>query len=180
MARQQFDAALARLAASGTTILRRAQDPRLEELERAIEGALDLTTRINAWEWRWPLNTYHDRDPEKLSRAMRDRFALALGMTLDDYRELLRRRTHIRALHAGLAGTVEAAVALSAPGSAPLGLGSTGNPVFVVPGSLLGVPALSLPLLQDEGLPLGLQLLGFEHGDAALLGVAAWVEAALA
>ena len=33
-------------------------------------------------------------------------------------------------------------------GEAPVGIRATGNPVFVVPGSLLGVPALSLPLLR--------------------------------
>jgi Asp-tRNA(Asn)/Glu-tRNA(Gln) amidotransferase A subunit family amidase len=40
---------------------------------------------------------------------------------------------------------------------------------------LLGVPAVSLPLLSDEGLPLGLQVIGFEQQDAALIGVAAWL-----
>jgi hypothetical protein len=45
--------------------------------------------------------------------------------------------------------------ALSATGAAPVGLNSTGNPVFAAPGSMLGVPALSLPVLHDEGLPLG-------------------------
>ncbi len=51
--------------------------------------------------------------------------------------------------------------------------------VFVAPGSLLGVPAVSLPLLGAEGLPLGLQVMGFEQQDAALIGVARWVEVAL-
>jgi Asp-tRNA(Asn)/Glu-tRNA(Gln) amidotransferase A subunit family amidase len=40
---------------------------------------------------------------------------------------------------------------------------------------LLGVPAVSLPLLSDEGLPLGLQVIGFEQQDASLIGVAAWL-----
>ena len=48
---------------------------------------------------------------------------------------------------------------LAAPGAAPVGLGSTGNPVFNVPASMLGIPALSLPVLSAEGLPLGLQIM---------------------
>jgi hypothetical protein len=44
-----------------------------------------------------------------------------------------------------------------------------------VAASLLGCPALTLPLLQDEGLPLGLQLLGAIDRDAALFEVANWV-----
>ena len=55
---------------------------------------------------------------------------------------------------------------LAAPGAAPIGLDWTGNPVFTVPTSLLGVPSLSLPLFEDDGLPLGLQLVGFTDRDA--------------
>ena len=68
---------------------------------------------------------------------------------------------------------------LTAPGAAPIGLGSTGDPAFVIPGSMLGVPAISLPLLEDDGLPLGLQLLGFADADAALFSTAGGVLALL-
>jgi Asp-tRNA(Asn)/Glu-tRNA(Gln) amidotransferase A subunit family amidase len=37
-----------------------------------------------------------------------------------------------------------------------------------VPGSLIGVPTLSLPLLSVEGLPLGLQVISFSGADARL------------
>jgi Asp-tRNA(Asn)/Glu-tRNA(Gln) amidotransferase A subunit family amidase len=40
-------------------------------------------------------------------------------------------------------------------------------------------PASSLPLLDDGGLPLGLQLMGFADHDAALFAVAAAVMATL-
>jgi Asp-tRNA(Asn)/Glu-tRNA(Gln) amidotransferase A subunit family amidase len=40
---------------------------------------------------------------------------------------------------------------------------------------MLGVPTLSLPVLDDGGLPLGLQLLGFAHRDASLFATAASV-----
>ena len=38
-------------------------------------------------------------------------------------------------------------------------------------------PALSLPLLKCDGLPLGLQLLGFPNRERALSGIAAWTTA---
>jgi Asp-tRNA(Asn)/Glu-tRNA(Gln) amidotransferase A subunit family amidase len=57
-----------------------------------------------------------------------------------------------------------------------VGLLSTGDPSFAVPGSLLGVPALSLPLLSEGGLPVGVQVLGFEQQDAALFAMAGAVE----
>ena len=61
-----------------------------------------------------------------------------------------------------------------------MGLTSTGDPICVVAGSCLGVPAISLPLLELEGLPLGLQLLGFLDADAKLIAAARWVRAFLA
>ena len=39
--------------------------------------------------------------------------------------------------------------------------------------SLLGIPAVSLPVLSTEGLPLGLQIMGFAGGDAGLFATAA-------
>ena len=55
------------------------------------------------------------------------------------------------------------------------GLASTGNPEFGVPSSLLGVPALSLPLFEDGGMPLGLQLIGFFDADADAVAMASWL-----
>ena len=68
----------------------------------------------------------------------------------------------------------DACITLTALGAAPVGLGWTGDPIFVVPGSMLGVPAITLPVLQDGGLPLGLQLLGFADCDAALFFHRGW------
>ena len=68
---------------------------------------------------------------------------------------------------------------LAATGPAPLGLQSTGSPVFAAPSSLLGTPAVSLPLLEAEGLPVGMQVMGFEQRDADLFAVAAWIEQAV-
>ena len=73
----------------------------------------------------------------------------------------LRIAARVRALYNSLAAQCDACVTLAAPAAAPVGLGSTGDPVFAVPFSLLGVPAISLPLLHEQGLPLGLQVTGF-------------------
>ena len=62
-------------------------------------------------------------------------------------------------------------------GEAPIGLDSTGNPVFCTIWSLLGVPAISLPLLRGPaGLPVGVQLAGRQREDGRLLEAAAWLE----
>ena len=149
------------MSRDGIDIVTRRSDRLVGAVEQAIANARPLSVRINTWESRWPLNTYRNRDAGKLSRAMLARLAQAEAMGLDDYRADLDERTRVRALYKSLAAQCDACVTLAAPAAAPVGLGSTGDPVFAVPFSLLGVPAISLPLLHEQGLPLGLQVTGF-------------------
>jgi len=172
-ARAAFESAAVRLAKAGIALADRHADPVIDAVERAIADAAPLTRTINAWEGRWPLNTYRDRDASKLSRPALDRLALAEAMTLAEYGAAIAVRQRNREAYARLAARYDAAITLAAPGVAPVGLGSTGNPVFNVPASMLGIPAVSLPLLSIDGLPLGLQIAGFVGEDARLFAVAA-------
>jgi Asp-tRNA(Asn)/Glu-tRNA(Gln) amidotransferase A subunit family amidase len=66
----------------------------------------------------------------------------------------------------------------SAPGPAPAGLESTGNPVMNLPWTQAGLPVLNLPSgLTPDGLPLGLQVTGAWWADEALLAWGAQLEA---
>ena len=172
-ARQAFAAARERLAETGIELRGRADDPEIEALEVKIADAAPITRSINDWEGRWPLNTYADLDASKLSDSARERLANGMKMTQGDYADAVARRNAAREAFAPLAVHYDAAVTLAAPGAAPIGLGSTGNAIMNVAASLLGTPAVTLPVLTDEGLPLGLQLIGGAGEDAALLEVAA-------
>jgi Asp-tRNA(Asn)/Glu-tRNA(Gln) amidotransferase A subunit family amidase len=178
-AKAAMEGAIARLRESGVSILDRRSTPDVEAVEAALGKAMLLTRKINAWESRWPLNTFCDRDATKVSQTMRDRLKEAEAMTLAEYREHLAGREAVRVAYSKLAGLADATITLSAPAEAPVGIKGTGNPVFVVPGSLLGVPALSLPVLACNGLPLGLQVMGFQHRDGELMATAAAIEAAV-
>lgn len=69
----------------------------------------------------------------------------------------------------------------SAPGAAPRGLDSTGDPVMNLPWTHSGLPVVNLPAGTNEaGLPLGLQVTGRWHADEALLSWAVALESALA
>ncbi len=171
-AREAMERALASLRKAGIKILTRKDSAAVAEVEEILGETLPLTRKINAWESRWPLNTYVDRDVTKLSKGMVDRLHEAEAMTVDSYRENIARRAAIRAIYARLGQQVDACVTLSAPDVAPVGLESTGNPVFAVPASLLGVPALSLPLARIGALPLGIQAIGFLDADADLFATA--------
>ena len=175
-AKKAIQKSLALLSRNGIDILTRQSDQLVGAVEEAIADARALSIRINTWESRWPLNTYRNRDAGKLSRAMLARLAQAEAMSLDDYRADLDERIRVRALYESLAAQCDACVTLAAPAAAPVGLSSTGDPVFAVPFSLLGVPAISLPLLREQGLPLGLQVTGFQGKDATTSAIAGWVE----
>jgi len=66
----------------------------------------------------------------------------------------------------------------AAPGTAPAGLESTGDPIMNLPWTALGVPAISVPM-PALGLPLGLQLVSESGTDATLLALAVEIEALL-
>jgi aspartyl-tRNA(Asn)/glutamyl-tRNA(Gln) amidotransferase subunit A len=87
-------------------------------------------------------------------------------------RRILRRR--VEALLAGCDCLVLPTVSGPAPAA-----DTTGDPTFQGPFSLLGLPAITIPAgLSQDGLPLGLQLVGPAFGEAVLLQLAAQLEEA--
>jgi Asp-tRNA(Asn)/Glu-tRNA(Gln) amidotransferase A subunit family amidase len=69
----------------------------------------------------------------------------------------------------------------AAAGTAPKGLESTGDPAFCALWTMIGMPAISVPILSGaNGLPIGVQLVGPRDGDARLLRTAHWLAAQVA
>jgi Asp-tRNA(Asn)/Glu-tRNA(Gln) amidotransferase A subunit family amidase len=69
----------------------------------------------------------------------------------------------------------DAVLTPAASGEAPVGT-ATGNPIFCTVWTLLGAPAVSLPLLTGgNGLPIGVQLVGQRGNDGRLLRTARWL-----
>lgn len=76
-----------------------------------------------------------------------------------------------------MASEVDAWISPAAPGTAPMGLESTGDPVMNLPWSQAGFPAITLPSGRGQnGLPLGLQITGRRGADEILLEWAREVE----
>jgi len=64
-----------------------------------------------------------------------------------------------------------------AVGPAPKGLDSTGDPVMCLPWTQIGFPAINIPTSKnEEGLPMGLQLVGKWNSDESLLTWAGNIE----
>src|SRR5262249_5654912 len=90
-------------------------------------------------------------------------------------------RRAFRAEMAPIAGSYDALLLPTAPGPAPKGLGSTGDPYFCAPWSFAGMPAIALPSgLDGTGLPLSIQLVGGVLAEPRLLAAARWCEQAMA
>ncbi len=175
IAKQRLNERVERLKSAGIEIRTRHNDDKVAALENELLNAQELSHRCNGWEARWFLRSMRDRDASKLSRTIIERTQKYEDLTLAEHRADLRERARIRAVHAELAANCDACLALAAPSNAPEGLETTGNPEFAVPASLLGVPALSLPLFEVNDMPLGLQVIGYFDRDAEAFGVAAWL-----
>lgn len=88
--------------------------------------------------------------------------------------------TRCRALFADELGDLDALAIPSAPGSAPKGLDSTGDPVFNRIWTALHVPVVHVPGLADgAGMPLGLGVAARFGDDRRALLAAAWLARAI-
>ena len=170
-----FQAFLARLGASGVRLIDRTTSGRVALLEEAIAEAGAVSQGINNWEKAWPLGELETRHADGLSAHLREGIAAGRRTTVEEYRVLLHRRDLMRERLMLLADEADACITLAAPGVAPVGIAYTGNSIFNVPASALRCPAISLPLMQVGGLPLGVQLLGQPLGERTLSGVARYV-----
>ncbi len=107
--------------------------------------------------------------PDKFSPMLSARLEASRSVRTSDYIEALRARDTLYDQVNDVLGRVDAILCLSAPGPAPQGFATTGNAIFNGLWTYLGVPCLSLPLLEVGGMPLGVQLIGARGGEAALL-----------
>jgi Asp-tRNA(Asn)/Glu-tRNA(Gln) amidotransferase A subunit family amidase len=174
-ARQQLEDKLSALSAAGVEIISRQTSKPVEALEKSLMGILEFGRDIIGYESRWPLKSIAYRDRMGLSPGVLDQIVKSDALGLEGYRGLMQRRAKLRSEFEQLAATADGFITLDAPGAAPKGITNTGDATFNVPASVLGIPALTLPMLTDDGMPLGLQLFSGQHTDAKLFSIAGWV-----
>ena len=172
-----FESALTRLE---IPILDRRNNQDVAALEHALSDANDYSYDILAWEVRWPLLSYLDHGPNMAGRRIHELLAHAATLDFAAYQRALDRRTDLRALVAALAGRVDGFLALCSSGPAIQDHAFTGSRSYALPWTMVAAPAIALPLLEADQLPLGLQLCGFRDQDAKAAATAAWIRNQLA
>lgn len=116
------------------------------------------------------------RGADKLSASLRGQIERGRQVTAVEYNKALARIAIVNEGFASLFDNVDAIATPATLGTAPTGLESTGDPLLATLWTYCGMPALSLPLARGEnGLPLGIQLVGARGDDARLLRTARWL-----
>jgi Asp-tRNA(Asn)/Glu-tRNA(Gln) amidotransferase A subunit family amidase len=151
------------------------------ELPPIFEAAMRAHVIIQDHEAYRALAYELDQHQDRLGPILRKQLAKAAAIDFDSYDDARRTARHARAMFADLMSDTDVMLTPSAPGAAPHGLGSTGDPMFNRLWTLLGPPCINVPGLTDSrGLPLGVQIVGRFARDRTALEAAWFLERALA
>lgn len=175
-----FSTAITALEEAGVEIASRDNDAAVARLEKELDDGVDGALAIVGYEMKWPYEDYIARFGKTIGSRIHDLIKRAGTMKPAEYEQLLANRRRVQDRVRETLSGAEGFVTLAASGPAIPGLEYTGSRTFLVYGSWLGLPAFSLPLLQVNGLPLGLQLLGAPGTDGALCATAHWTMAGFA
>jgi Asp-tRNA(Asn)/Glu-tRNA(Gln) amidotransferase A subunit family amidase len=117
---------------------------------------------------------------EQISEGLRERLDFGLARGEVEVAQARAIFTQAQAAFPAATEGLDVLVTPSAPGQAPKGLDWTGDPAFNSVWTSLHVPCVTVPAGEGpDGLPLGIQIVGREGDDRAVLAWAQWVAAAI-
>lgn len=120
------------------------------------------------------------RDADQLSAPLANLLRTGEATTRQEYEEARRQLAAADIRITQAARAFDVVIGPASTGPAPEGLDATGDPVLSRAWQALGLPVVTVPgLAGDDGLPLGLQIVGSKHDEARLLAAATWIERAL-
>jgi Asp-tRNA(Asn)/Glu-tRNA(Gln) amidotransferase A subunit family amidase len=158
--------------AAGAKVSNLALPPMLEQAHAAQYVIQDYeTARSLAFEY--------DRHRDKIDPRLRAALETGNGISADDYDAARRTASRGRQVLADCMAEYDVVLTPSAPGAAPHGFATTGNAMFNRLWTLTGAPCINVPGMSDNGLPLGMQIVGRFGRDRTTLEAALFVERAI-
>jgi Asp-tRNA(Asn)/Glu-tRNA(Gln) amidotransferase A subunit family amidase len=171
--RQVFEGAVAKLRDAGAVL----DEPDLSEFDRANWKTINI---ILASEGAAIFTDLVARCPDRTSDHLKALVESGKAIAATDYLAAKAAQDKFRKALTGDISGYDALVTLPAFGEAPAGLQYTGDAEYCAPWTLIGAPAVTLPIgFGRNGLPLGLQIVGEYRNDHRTLRVAKWVESIL-
>jgi len=122
----------------------------------------------------------YDNHRGEIGQLLRDQLDRAAAISPEDYDAARRTASRARQSLGEFMRDIDVILTPSAPGAAPRGFGSTGDPVFNRLWTLMGTPCVNVPGLNEGDLPLGVQMVGDFGRDRETLEAALFVERAIA
>ena len=146
------------------------------ELGASFGRAVEMHRTIMEVEMAHNLHRDYEKSGDRFSAVLRKLIERGRGHRAVDYAAAVAGIPSLNVALEPVFDEFDAIITPAAPGEAPRGLETTGNPIFCTIWTYLGTPAVTLPLLRSAaGMPLGVQLVGRRDGDARLLRTARWL-----
>ncbi|HEY8193934.1 MAG TPA: amidase [Hyphomicrobium sp.] len=145
------------------------------ELPSDFEGGLRLPQIVQFSDIAKNYGPIADANPDRVSAKLTETIAEGRSFSAADYAAARADQEQLYEALKPILANHDAILTPAATGPALVGLGGTGSPMFNALWTYLGMPCISLPLLDVEGLPVGVQLVGARGSDTSLLRVANWL-----
>ncbi len=147
------------------------------ELPKAFESAIEWHRTIMESDIARSYSALYARGRDRLSDMLVQMIERGQTYSDADYRRALEGAAALGGELARMFSEYDAILTPATPGEAPVGLATTGSPMFCTTWTLCGVPALTMPILEGaHRMPIGAQLVGPKDGDGRLLAIARVLE----
>ena len=151
------------------------------ELSPIVEDAYEAQFTIQDYENIRALAFEYERHRDRLDPLLRTQLDRAVAISADEYDAARRLASRARQLLADAMADHDVILTPSAPGAAPHGFATTGDPMFNRLWTLMGAPSINVTGMNDgDSLPHGIQIVGRFGRDHAALEAALFVERAIA
>jgi Asp-tRNA(Asn)/Glu-tRNA(Gln) amidotransferase A subunit family amidase len=146
-----------------------------------VEDAYEAQFTIQDYENIRALAFEYERHRERIDPLLRVQLERASAISADEYDAARRIASRARRVLADAMTDYDVILTPSAPGAAPHGFATTGDPMFNRLWTLMGAPCVNVAGLSDDNnMPLGIQIVGRFGRDRAALEAALFVEQAIA